>query len=123
MIPCQGGKNLIWDVTIADTLAASHLPTTSTTAGGAAEFAAERKEDKYAQLTSSYLFTPVSCETVGLMSSKALTFLNDLGRRIASVTGDQREGAFLFQRLSVAIQRFNSVCFQGSFIPPSNPEG
>ena len=57
------------------------------------------------------------------MNAKALNFISDLGKRIAAVTGDHREGTFLFQRLSIAIQRFNSVCFQGSFIPPSNPEG
>jgi hypothetical protein len=54
------------------------------------------------------------------MNAKALSFLSDSDKRIAAVSGDRSEGAFLFQRLSIAIQRFNSVCFQGSFIPPSN---
>ena len=64
LIPWQGGRSLIWDVTIADTLAASQLSTTSTTVGGAADIAAERKEVKYAELTNSYLFIPVACETL-----------------------------------------------------------
>jgi hypothetical protein len=123
LISWQGGKSLIWDVTTADTLAASHHPTISTTAGGAADIAAERKEAKYIGFIGSHLFIPVSCETLGPMNAKALSFLSDLGKRIAAVTGDHREGAFLFQRLSIAIQRFNSVCFQGSFILPSIPEG
>jgi hypothetical protein len=122
LIPWQGGKSLLWDVTIADTLAVSHLPTTSTTAGGAADIAAERKEAKYIGFTNSHLFIPVACETLGPMNAKALSFLSDLAKRIAAVSGDNREGAFLFQRLSIAIQRFNSVCFQGSLIPPSNLE-
>jgi hypothetical protein len=37
LIPWQAGRNLIWDVTVADTLAASHLPTTSQQPGSAAE--------------------------------------------------------------------------------------
>jgi len=32
---------------------------------------------------------------------------------MAAVTGDPREGAFLLQRPSVAVERFNCVCFKG----------
>ena len=38
-----------------------------------------------------------------------LTFLDDLGRRISFLSGDDREHLFLFQRISVAIQRFNAI--------------
>ena len=37
------------------------------------------------------------------------------GRRITQVSTDQRESAFLFQRLSVLIQRFNAVAVHGTF--------
>jgi len=40
----------------------------------------------------------------------AVSFLNGLGRRIAKVSRETREGSFPFQRLSVLIQRFND-CF------------
>ena len=50
LVPWQGGKSLIWDVTVIDTLAASHLPSTSVQAGGAAASAAENKELKYVEL-------------------------------------------------------------------------
>ena len=36
-------------------------------------------------------------------------FLNDLGHRITSVSVDNKEGQFLFQRLSIALQRFNAI--------------
>jgi len=117
LIPWQGGKNLTWDVTVADTLAASHLPSTSRVAGGAAENAAIKKESKYQDLARTFVFVPIALETLGPFSSEASTFLVELGRRITTVSGDPREGAFLFQRLSIAIQRFNCVCFKGSFIP------
>ena len=42
-------------------------------------------------------------------------FISGLGHRISSNTDDPRETYFLFQRLSVAIQRFNAVCFANSF--------
>jgi len=42
--------------------------------------------------------------------------LSDLGRRINDKSGDARETAYLFQRISVAIQRFNSVLLHDSLI-------
>jgi len=116
LIPWQRGKSLTWDVTVADTLAASHLSTTSRVAGGAAENASVRKEAKYQDLAREFIFTPIALETLGPVSSQATTFLAELGKRITAVTGDPREGAFLFQRLSITIQRFNCFCFKGSFV-------
>ena len=120
LIPWQAGKSLIWDVTVADTLATSQLPTTSSLAGAAAESAALKKIDKYRELSNSYIFVPISFETMGPISKQAINFLKDLGKRISAVTRDEREGAFLFQRLSITLQRFNNVCFRGSFITPED---
>ena len=122
LIPWQAGRSLIWDVTIVDSLATSYLPITSQQAGGAAESASDRKETKYSELARTNLFTPIAFESLGPVSSKATVFLSDLGRRITSVTGDPRETSHLFQRLSVAIQRFNYVCFRGSFVAPPDTE-
>ena len=44
-----------------------------------------------------------------------MEFLKALGRRIYSVSGKDRESAFLFQRISVNIQRFNSILLHDSF--------
>ena len=49
---------------------------------------------------------------MGAINSVGLEFLGDLGRRITQVTDDIRESAFLFQRLSVLIQRYNAVAIQ-----------
>ena len=91
--------------------------------GGAAESAAEKKDAKYHELAKTFTFIPIALETTGPINSHALSFLSELGRRIALVTGDFREGTLLFQRLSVAIQRFNCVCFKGTFISPPDLEG
>ena len=70
---------------------------------------------KYADLRAQYVFQPVSVENMGPFSSSALDFLRDLGRRISHISGDDREVLFLFQRISVTIQRFNSVLLHDSF--------
>ena len=85
-IPWQSGKTAVWDVTTADTLASSYLPSTSCTAGAAAEIAASRKDDKYSVLSRSHIFVPLAFETLGPIGSKATSFLKDLGRRLAMAT-------------------------------------
>ena len=114
LVPWKAGKNVVWDVTVADTLATSYLSSTSITAGSAAELAANRKEEKYVELTTTHTFVPLAFETLGPICSKALVFLRELGRRLTLATDDNRETVFLFQRLSIAIQRFNAVCFAGT---------
>jgi hypothetical protein len=121
-IPWQGGKCMTWDVAVTDTLAESYLSTTSTMAGAAAEGAASRKELKYQGLASTHTFIPLAIETLGPINSKGMHFFTELGHRLTASSGDKRETAFLFQRLSIIIQRFNSVCFQGSFDFPADSD-
>ena len=115
MVPWQEGRAALWDVTVRDTLADSYIASTSSLAGSAAEEAARQKEGKYSQLTGTYLFYAVALETLEPMCESARSFLTELGRRTAQVTSDQRETQFLFQRISVAVQRYNSVCITGTF--------
>ena len=42
-------------------------------------------------------------------------FCDDLGKRISDITGDCNETAYLYQRLSIAIQRGSTSCFIDSF--------
>jgi len=48
--------------------------------------------------------------------------LAELGHRISALSGDSRDISFLFQRVSVLVQRFNSVLLRGSFSADSPPE-
>jgi len=52
------------------------------------------------------LFQPVAIETLGPLNASAVNFLSEVGRRLTSLSGDPRETLFLFQRLSMLIQRF-----------------
>jgi len=115
MIPWHGGKCVAWDVTVTDTLANSYINATSISAGAAAELAAVRKSEKYRDLPSAYDFLPVAIETFGPVNETASEFLAELGRRISAITQEKREASFLRQRISMALQRYNAVCFRGSF--------
>jgi len=52
---------------------------------------------------------------MGALSTSAMEFLNALGRRSSSMSGEDRVSAFLFQRIFVNIQSFNSVLLHDSF--------
>ena len=115
LIPWRESRCLVWDVTVADTTAASYLPSTSISAGSAAELAAARKQAKYAELAQRYEFVPIAVESHGSYSATVTALLADLGRRLSAATSDAKETAHLFQRLSIALQRFNAVCVIDSF--------
>ena len=96
-------------------LAESYVEAAAEEAGAVAEMAAERKATKYAhQLEGHYLSQPIAVESLSPINDSATSFRNDLGRRIADVSSEIREGSYLFQRLSVLIQRFNAVLFDDS---------
>jgi len=54
-------------------------------------------------------------ENLGPINASALDFISNLGQKISYLSGDDREAQFLFQRISVTIQRFNSVLLHDSF--------
>ena len=103
----------MWDATVVHTCAVSYIGAGSVRP--ASEQAAKRKIQKYQGL----LFQPVAMETLGSFNQSALEFLSEFGRRLFVIVGDRRETAFLFQRLSICVQRFNSTAFNGTF--PTNP--
>jgi len=51
---------------------------------------------------------------LGVFNASARQLLADLGRRISTNTGEARETSFLFQRISVLVQRFNAVLLHDS---------
>ena len=114
LIPWREGC-LVWEVTVADTIAASFLPSTSISAGSAAELTAVRKQAKYADLAQCFEIVPIAVESHGTYCAIATAFLADLGRRLSAATSDAKETAHLFQRLYIALQRFNAVCVIESF--------
>ena len=71
----------------------------------AANNAEDRKRRKYEKLSQEHLFQPIAFEHLGGMGESTQKFMKQLGNLIASVTGEQRSGFFLRQKLSIAIQK------------------
>ena len=71
---------------------------------------------KYANIVQTHIFTPVAIETSSVLSIQAIELLTELGKRIFEITGEVKETTYLFQQVSVAIQRGNMLCFTGSFV-------
>jgi len=84
--------------------------------------AATRKCQKYSELSTAYLFPAIAVETLGPMNDSEYEFFEILGRKITDMSGDRREVSFLFQRLSVIIQRFNAALFRDTFTLYDDPD-
>jgi len=58
---------------------------------------------------------PVIIIIIIIWNQSAIELIQETGRCITAVTEDTRETVFLFQRLSVALQRGNAVAFLATF--------
>ena len=85
-------------------------------AGAVTELSASRKSAKYTELKSRYLFQSIVVKSLGPLNGSAVSFLSGLGQRVTEISGENREDSFLFQRLSVLIQRFNAVLLHDCFV-------
>jgi len=94
---------------------ASHIDQTAREACSAANKAAANKIVKYGTLSASHIFLPLAVETTDTWNQSAIELIQETGRRITAVTEDTREIVFLFQHLSVALQRGYAVAFVATF--------
>ena len=111
--PYKEGKPLAWDYTCVDTTCASYSHQSAKEGGKAAEMAEEKKKNKYSHLTD-YFFIPIGAETLGPFGPEAIRFIEDLGNKISIMNGDKRSKSYLFQSLSIAVQRGNGACVMGT---------
>ena len=69
-------------MTVADTLAATHVSATSVKAGEAAARLAANKRDKYEEITHTHLFCPIAVETMGPVEDEGRDLLSAIGHLI-----------------------------------------
>src|SRR6218665_681115 len=73
-----------------------------------------RRHEETCKVLGTRKVMPVAVETFGPINREGLAFLTETGSRLCRTTGDASETSLLFQSLSVTIQRFNAVAFQGT---------
>ena len=112
LFPWKNGRCLVWDATIVDTFADTHLAACSLEPGAGAGVAEERKRVKYRGISDSHIFEPVAFETTGAAGPTTLRLIKEIGRRLTRESGDNREASWFRQRISVAIVKGNtaSIC-------------
>ncbi|KAH0810441.1 hypothetical protein GEV33_012350 [Tenebrio molitor] len=116
LVPWIKGQPLVWDVTVVDTLVNSYVLKTPAVSGFAAEMACKRKHSKYSSIISSnYIFKGLAFETLGPWCKETIDFINVIGNRLIAESGDSKSKKFLFERISLAIQRGNAASIQGTF--------
>ena len=88
-------------------LADSYITTSAHEACLASDGAATRKSVKY---------TDIAVESLGPVNTSGRDFLSKLGLKLSTQSAEDRETSFLFQRLSVLIQRFNAILLHDTFM-------
>ena len=90
LAPWKCGQLLVWYATCPDTYAPSYRTHATTEPGWVVALAEEKKADKYRDLPRSHWFCPLSIEFMGAMGPRTLELVRDVGRRIATDTGEPR---------------------------------
>ena len=118
---------MAWDVTVPDTYAQSHVNDTLIQAGTAAisAAAAAAKKANYTDIANTHMFIPVAIETGGPWNVEVIELIQEIGRRITLINGESRDTEYLFQRISIAIQKGNHLAYQSTFQtePNFSPQG
>jgi len=107
-VPQQSGKSSCWDVTVICPLA--ELYVTGSARGRCCS--GTRRFSQRGNMCHHWKRIPLCAHrgrNLGPMNTSARQLFANLGKKISSTSGDDREGAFLFQRVSVLVQRYNAV--------------
>ena len=72
------------------------------------------KEKIHENLTDNYHFVPICAETLGLWGPQGLALIKMIGKKLSAATGDPRSTFYLFQKLTMAVQRGNSQSILGT---------
>ena len=116
--PWKRGKNLVWDVTVCDTLCSSYVLKCSKSPSSAADTRETSKKLKYKSLAEDYHFTPIAIETFGAWGTESHKIIKEIGKKVMETTGEKRSTFYLTQRISIALMRGNAACILGT-VPPT----
>jgi hypothetical protein len=75
----------------------------------------ERQKIYLSIISSNYIFKGLAFETLGPWCKETIDFINVIGDRLIAESGDSKSKKFLFERISLAIQRGNAASIRGTF--------
>jgi len=96
-------------MTVTCTTADSDLEASSREAGTAVELTASHTVVKYSGLSSQGEYVQTAVKSHGPTNRDARQFLSELGKQLVKTIGDVQVSLVLFQRISVAVERFCSA--------------
>ena len=86
-----------------------------------ASHAESKKRNKYKLFLPIFNFSALAVESSGIFGKELTSLVNTLGKRISDRTGEPRSTSFLFQRISLDVQRGNAeMILSGLLANPSN---
>ena len=101
-------------MTVADTVCQSYVTQCSINPCAAAVIRENQKTSKYKNLAEDYHFIPIGIESFGSWGPEGHKLIRSIGKKVIEATGEKRSTSFLFQRISMAIQRGNASCVLGT---------
>ena len=108
LIPFKRGQCLTWDVSCPHPLCASHVQTNKEP-GDLSSTIELKKRNKYCSLTNNFIFEPVIIDTIGAHGKSTENLLKLIGKLIIQKTKNKQSATSFRQRLSVAVQKGNSI--------------
>ena len=72
------------------------------------------KISHYKELANDYCFIPVAVETFGSWGQEGYKLVKEIGKKVMEETGERRSTFYLFQNISISIQRGNAACIIGT---------
>ena len=112
--PFKGGKALACDAICTDSFSSCNPYSTILNHGSASSAVEDLKRRKYSQHVADFEFVPVAVVTSGIIGSAGCSPIIDIGRRISRATNDPRQMSYIFQQISVAIIRGNTLAITAS---------
>ena len=105
---------MVWYFTCVNTLASSYLKESAERPGSAAEKAEKAKLAKYEDIQKDYHMVPIAVETFGAWGPEGARLIKSIGTKIQNLTGEKRSTFYLFQSISMAVQRGNAASILGT---------
>ena len=96
------------------TIAPSNISDSIKGAGETANVHEKRKLHKYRELQKDYLVVPIAVETFGSFGQQGRKLIDEIGNMIIEKSGEKRSKFYLYQRISMAIQRGNVASVLGT---------